>query len=305
MATTTVEMRCPACGGALRVVLAPAPPTQWFPCPHCRAPVPVVVPRDPPPLYSWEVLPGLYPVLAPPAPPRRRPYRAAAAALVVVAVVAAGFVGVLAFDAYVAAEPASFAVDGTVGQYVGNVFEPIAGATVALTNDANATSRVVTGLSGTFAFDAVPTGGVSLNVSAAGFAPTTVLTFVSAVYSGPATGLLVALAPGTEANGTTNALSPFPDLEQFEASIGSGAVLLAVIVLVAGVAAVATVRDGRPALGVVGGAAGAVAPLVMFYLALSVAFPVLTLLSAIAAGAGTFAAAVRVARIAQTGPAAD
>jgi hypothetical protein len=304
MAATTVEMRCPACGGAIRAVLAPGPPTQWFTCPHCRAPVPVVAPRDPPPLFAWEVLPGLYPALPPP-PPRRRTYRAAAAALVVVAVVVSGFVGVLAFDAWVAAEPASFAVDGSVGQYVGNAFEPIAGATVALTNDANATVRVVTGVDGTFAFASVPSGGVSLNVSAAGFSPATVLTFVSSIYSAPATGLEIALTPGSVANGSMTTLSPFPDLEQFEASLGSGAVLLTAVVLVAGVAAVATSRDGRPALGVVGGAAGLVSPLVMFYLALSTAFPLLTTVSAVAAGAGAFAVVIQAGRLVETGPAAD
>ncbi|MGC2360173.1 MAG: hypothetical protein WA691_07740, partial [Thermoplasmata archaeon] len=70
MATSTVYLRCPACGGDLRVVLASEPATQWFPCPHCRTPVPAVVPRDPPPLYSWEVLPGLYPALPRPRVPR-------------------------------------------------------------------------------------------------------------------------------------------------------------------------------------------------------------------------------------------
>ncbi|MGC2788982.1 MAG: hypothetical protein WA547_02845, partial [Thermoplasmata archaeon] len=86
MATSTVYLRCPACGGDLRVVLASEPATQWFPCPHCRTPVPAVVPRDPPPLYSWEVLPGLYPALPRPRVPRWRARRAAAAALLVVAV---------------------------------------------------------------------------------------------------------------------------------------------------------------------------------------------------------------------------
>ena len=289
----------------MRVVLAPAPPTQWFPCPHCRTPVPVVVPREPPPLYSWEVFPGLYPALPSPRRPRRRAYWAAGVALLVVALFAAGFAAVLVYDAWQAARPASFVVDGTVGRYVDAGFEPLAGATVTLTNEENRSTTLVTGFEGTFLFSSVPPGGVTLNVSAPGYAPLSVTTFVSSVYAAPSTDLDIALTPGSPENASTVALAPFPDLEQFEASIGSGAVLLGIVVVVAGAAALATMRDERPALGVVGGAAGLVSPLVMYFLSLSVAFPLLTGATAVLAAAGAFALVLRAVRLTQSGPAAD
>ncbi|HXW66286.1 MAG TPA: carboxypeptidase-like regulatory domain-containing protein [Thermoplasmata archaeon] len=305
MGATTVYVRCPNCGGEIRATLAPGPPTQWFPCPHCRAPVPVVAPRDPPPLYTWEVMPGLYPALPSPRLPRRRSGRPIAVTLIAIAVVAAALAGVLAYDGWLAVQPASFAVAGTVEHAENGLLVPIAGATVRLTNDANQSTSLTTGLNGGFAFAGVPPGGVSLNVSAVGFSPVTVTTFVSSVYAAPATGLMVELSPGGANNGTAVALAAFPDLEQFEAALGSGAVLLAIVTVVAGAAAVATDRDERPALSVVGGAAGILSPFVLFYLSLSNVFPLLTLATAALAGAGTVVVGVRAARLAETGPAAD
>ncbi|MCI4338754.1 MAG: carboxypeptidase-like regulatory domain-containing protein [Thermoplasmata archaeon] len=305
MAGTTVAVRCPVCGADLRVSLAAQPPTQWFPCPQCHSPVPVVVPRDPPPLYSWEVLQGLYPPLTRPRVPKWRARRAVAAALIVVTVLAAGLAAVLVYEGYDASRPSSFTVDGTVDHQVGGIPQPLDGAKVVLTNDGNHASEVFTVLDGTFAFSNVPPGGVTLNVTAAGFAPLTVTTFVSVVYLTQATGLQIVLSPGGPDNSSTVALAPFPDLEQFLASVGSGAVLLGIIALVAGFAAVATFRDDRPAIGVVGGAAGLVAPLVLFYLSLSAVFPLLEGLSAILAAAGSFTLALRAIQLAQTGPAPD
>ncbi len=305
MASPTVSVRCPVCGTNLTVVLAPEPPTQWFPCPNCHAPMPVVVPRDPPPLYSWEVLPGLYPPMLRPRVPRWRARRTVAAALFLVTVLAAALGAVLVWDGYAATTPAAFTVDGTVARDVGGVTEPLAGATVVLTDDAGAASTELTGASGSFSFSAIPPGGVTVNASAAGFAPVVVTTFVSVVYGAPSTGLEIVLSPGTASNASTVALAPFPDLEQFVASVGSGAALLGVIALVAGFAAVATVRSDRLPLGVVGGASGVVAPLVLYYLSLSSAFPLLVYLSGILAGAGAFALAVRAIQIGQTGSAPD
>lgn len=289
----------------MRVVLAPQPPTQWFPCPHCRAPMPVVVPRDPPPLYSWEVLPGLYPALPRPRVPRWKARRAAAVALLVVAVLTASFAAVLVYEGWEATRPASFTVDGTVGDAVAGFVRPLPGAEVKLTDDGNRTTSVVTGFDGSFSFRNVPSGGVTLNISAAGYSPTTVTTFVSAVYVTQATGLDVVLSPGGASNGSSVALAPFPSLEQFVASVGSGAVLLGIITMVAGFAAIATVREDRPAIGVVGGAAGLLSPLVFFYLTLSTAFPLVTAGTAIVAAAGAFTMTLRAVQIAQTGPAPD
>ncbi|MGI0131138.1 MAG: carboxypeptidase-like regulatory domain-containing protein, partial [Thermoplasmata archaeon] len=305
MGGSTMFVRCPACGGELRVALAAQPPTQWFPCPHCRSPVPVVVPRDPPPLYSWEVLPGLYPALPRPRVPRWRVRRAAAAALLVVAVVAAALAAVLVYDAWQASRPASFTISGSVDHPVGGSVQPIAGARVTLTNDANRTTSAVTGFDGSFLFNDVPSGGVTLNVTAAGYLPATVTTFVSPIYRATVSGIQVVLAPGSAGNGSTTALAPFPDLEQFLASLGSGAALLALIALVAGLAAIATVRDDRPAFGVVGGGAGVLAPLVLFYLTLSSVLPLVESVTAIVAGAGAFTLTLRALQLVQTGPAPD
>ena len=305
MAASTVFVRCPVCSGELRVVLAAQPPTQWFPCPHCHTPVAVVVPRDPPPLYTWEVLPGLYPPLPRPRVPRWRVRPAVAAALFVVAVVAAALGATLVYDAWEVTRPASFTVDGTVEHAVGGTLRPLAGAEVKLTNDANRTSEVVTGDDGSFSFASIPSGGVSLNVSAAGYAPATVTTFVSAIYGTQVTGLQVVLFPGAVGNGSTVALAPFFDLEQFVASLGSGAVLLGLITLVAGFAAVATIREDRPAVGVVGGAAGLLSPLILVYLTLSSALPIVEELTAVTAAAGAFTVVLRALQMAQTGPAPD
>ena len=55
----------------------------------------------------------------------------------------------------------------------------------------------------------------------------------------------------------------------------------------------------------VGGAAGLLAPFVLFYLSLSTVFPLLEVLSAVLPGVGSFALAVRTIQMAQTGPAPD
>jgi Carboxypeptidase regulatory-like domain len=305
MAAAIVFVRCPACQGELRVTLAPQPPTQWFPCPHCRTPVPVVVPRDPPPLYSWEVLPGLYPALPRPRAPRWRPRRAVAAALLVTAVLAASLAAALVYDAWAGTRPGSFNVDGSINHEVNGVVAPLAGAVVVLTNEQNQSTRVLSGSDGSFSFTGVPSGGVTLNVTAGGYAPLTVTTFVSTVYAAPATDLEIVLTPGTAGNGSAVALAPFPDLEQFVASVGSGAVLLGIIALVAGVAAVATVREDRPALGVVGGAAGMLAPLALVYLSLPAVVPYVLDGTGILVAAGAFTITIRAVQMAQTGPAPD
>jgi hypothetical protein len=256
-------------------------------------------------LYSWEVLQGLYPPLNRPRVPRWRARRAVAAALLAVAVIAAGLAAVLVYEGYDASRPAAFTVDGTVDRDIGGVPRPLLGAKVVLTNDANHASQVFTAPDGTFAFSNVPPGGVTINVTSPGFSPVTVTTFVSVVYLTQATGLQIVLTPGGTGNASTISLAPFPDLEQFLASVGSGAVLLGIIALVAGFAAVATFREDRPAVGVVGGAAGLLAPLVLFYLSLSAVFPVLEVLTAILAAAGSFTLALRAIQMVQTGPAPD
>lgn len=306
MAGPTVSIRCPSCGQDIVVVLAPSPPTQWFPCPHCRTPVPVVVPRDPPPLYTWEVLPGLYPALPRPRRPRWRARRAAAGALLAVLVLALTFAGILAYYGVLAPTPGSYTVSGTVDREVGDGrASPAAGAEVLLTEEGGRQQIGYAGPDGQFVFSAVPTGGLTLNFSLAGYAPVEVASFVSPVYNAGTEGIVVTLAPGGLGNGTTVALSAFPDLESFLASIGSAVALLGIVAAVAGVAAVGTLRYDRPALGVVGGGAGLLAPLGLYLLALGPVFPIVAAATAALAAFGAFALALRAIEMAQSGPAPD
>jgi hypothetical protein len=305
MSGPTVDVRCPHCHGDLRVVLAPAPPTQWYPCPHCRTPVAVVVPRDPPPLYSWEVLPGLYPALPAPRIPRRRRLSAVTIALLVIAVASAAIAGALVFDAWQAVQPATFGVSGAVESTASGFPQPLVGATVVLTDDANHSTEVVTGPDGTFSFGSVPPGGVTLNVSAPGYESQSVSTFVSSVYAGPTSGIVIELTPGTSSNVTSVALADFPDLEQFVAALGTGAILLGIVTLTAGAAAVVTTRADRPAVAVIGGAAGVLSPFAVVFLSLASVNLAVSAGTAVVAAVGTFVVTWRAVQLVQTGPSAD
>jgi hypothetical protein len=304
MGATTLAIRCPACGQELRAVVTPSPPTQWFPCPHCRTPVPVVVPRDPPPLYSWEVLPNLYPPLPRPRIPSWQAKGVVAFALVGVVILAAVFGAALAYYGVAAAAPGNYPVNGDVDEAVpGGGVMPAAGATVTLTEDGGATMSVTTTPTGYFSFTGAPTGGIVVEVTLPGYAPVTVETFASSVYDAGTTNMYIVLEPASTSNATTVYLSPFSDLESLLASIGSGILLLGLIALVAGVAAMYTLRQNRPALGVIGGGAGLLAPFALYLLALSTPFPLLWAATAALAGLGGFALTVRAVELGQTGPA--
>jgi Carboxypeptidase regulatory-like domain len=290
MAVPPVSLKCANCGTALSAVVAPSPPTQWFPCPHCRAPVPVLVPRDPPVLYTWEVLPGLYPSLPRPRAPRWRVRSVAAAALIAVAIAAIGVGGALAYYGAEATHAAEYTVSGTV--VYGPTGAPVTGATVNLTEDNGSSLVQVTSFGGTFSFAHVPSGGISINVTHPGDAPVTVTTFASPAYDAGTTGLTIGLYPGGASNGTSVSLAPFPDLESFLASIGGAAILLALIATVAGAAAVVARRPSVRTATVIGGSAGVAAPAVLALLGLSTAFPYLLLVAALAGACGAFAAAM-------------
>ncbi len=286
------------------MVLALSPPTQWFPCTNCHVPVPVVVPRDPPPLFAWEVFPGLYPTLPRPRLPRWRARSVTAVALFAVVVLAVAFGGVFAFYGYVAASPASYEVSGTVYAIsAGGTVGPAAGAQVLLTENGGGRLGTTTGLGGVFGFSGVPAGGVVLNVTLSGYAPAEVDTFVSAVYDAGTQGISVTLAPGGPSNGSTLVLSAFPSLESFLASLGAAVALLGLVTVVALVAGWETRRHDRPALGVVGGGAGITAPVALYLLGLAPVFPYLFGATALLAAFGAFALSVRAVELAQTGPA--
>ena len=281
------------------MVLAPAPPTQWFPCPQCRNPVPVVVPRDLPPLYSWEVLPGLYPTLPSPRRPKVRIRRAAQAALVGLAVIAIVLAAVFAVFGAEALGSGHYVVSGTIV-----LTEPphdlIAPTTVVLTTDSGQqfVNRTV---DGSFAFSNVPAGGITVNVTKPGYAPVTVYTFASDIYNA-GTNLSITLTPGTVGNGTTVSLTPFPDLESFVASLGSGAVILGLVGVLGGAAAAVTRRSDRPAVGVVGGFAGVLSPVAVYFLALGGIFPFVTAGTALLAAFGAFTVVTRGLELFQSSP---
>jgi hypothetical protein len=303
MATTTVTVRCPSCGQGLRATVAPTPPTQWFPCPNCHVPVPVVAPRDLPPLYSWEVIPGLYPQLAPLRRPRWRMTSVAAIALAVAAALAAITAGLLGQDGVVAAEPGSYVVSGTVFEDLGGGFSrPAAGALVVLYADNNRSfGSELTGVNGTFRFAGVPAGGITVNATARNYAPTVVYTFASKDYSTQTLGLNLTLEPGGVNNTSSVALTPFPDLETFLAYVGGGAVLLALAAAVAATGALAVRRPEGAVAGVIGGGAAVSVPAVMLFLSLGGLFLPVTILAGAVGGAGAFALVLATVQVASHG----
>ncbi len=298
-------MRCPSCGQPIRAVVAPAPPTQWFPCPNCHVPVPVVAPRELPPLFSWEVLPGLYPLQPMVRQPRWRPATLVAVALAVAAVLAAATAGLLAVDGYTAAQPATYTVSGTVYEELGGRAVPADGARVVLFTDDNRTSQQqVTGPSGDFLFTGVPAGGIEVNATATGYAPTVVYTFASKAYSTQTRGLSVTLEPGGVNNTSAEALSPFGDLASLLATVGGAAALLGGAAVAAVIGAVVVRRPGGGAVAVIGASAALAAPVVLLLLALGSAFPAVTVLAGVVGGTGAFALVFATVQVATGRPAA-
>jgi len=301
MATPTVAVRCPSCGAELRAVVAPAPPTQWFPCPSCHAPVPVVVPRDLPPLYSWEVLPGLYPQLAPPRVPRWKSTHVASTALILAAALALLSAGYLGYQGALAAEPAHYVVTGVVYEQTPGGLMAAPGAVVKLfVNGQQFDPSNVTGANGSFRFIGVPSGGLELNVSASGYGSVDLYTFASRAYSTQTLGLSVTLQQG-RGNTSVNALTPFGDLETLLAYVGGGAVLFGAAGVTAGAAAVVTRRPRGGIPGVIGAGAAVSVPAVLVLLSLAGPFPMLTLLASGAGGVGAFALVLAAADVANRG----
>ncbi len=303
MGTPTVTMRCPRCGTPLRALLAPAPSTQWFPCPNCHVPVPFLVPRELPALYSWEVVPGLYPWVQIPRRPRWPWRRSAAVALAAAAVLAAVAVGLLANAGLEADRPATYAVSGIVYEQLANGhLRRAANAEVAVTTDDNGTTLApyVTGANGTFFFPRVPNGGIEVNVTATNFAPTVVYTFASRSYSTGLRGLNVTLY-AAPANATHDVLSPFPDLESFLAYVGGGAALVAVAAIAAGLAAVVVRRPGGAVAAVVGSGAAVSIPVVVLLFSLDQAFPLVAAVGSLAGAFGAFTIVLAAADLANGG----
>jgi hypothetical protein len=222
----------------------------------------------------------------------------ALAIVVALAVVLAVVLSVLGVEAL---SPATYDVSGTVMEQGFLREVPAVGATVVMTVNGGAPVRTVTAADGSFSFHNVAAGGISVNITQASYAPVTVDTFASPVYGTGTTGLSVVLVPGNESNATTQTLSPFPDLETFVASVGSAVALLGIVAILGGWAAVVTGRSDRPAVGVVGGAAGILAPAALYVLSLGGVFPYLIVGFGALAAVGTFAATTRCLEIYQVG----
>lgn len=267
MATGWVALRCPRCGAYLGAP-SPGAATSWVTCPHCYAPLPVVSVRDPPPLFSWEVYPNVYPTLPAPSAPGRHFPLVVRSTLIAAAVLLAVLAGVFGYTGASALAPGSFSLSGTVvGAGPNDTLLPVAGAVVALSGESAYRQTIVTGPDGTFDFTGVPAGGASLNVSAPGYAPVEVSVFFSHPYvaAGDAGGLVVALAPLPSA-GSSVSESPFPNLESLLTSLWSGSVLFVIAALLAIAGAWAATRPGRAPVAVAGGASALVAPVALFLL---------------------------------------
>ncbi len=299
MSSDVLPVRCPHCGTTFGVLPGSGPATQWIPCPQCRTPVPVVLPRDHPPLFSWEIYPGLYPRYIPPRPPRVRRRPATIYVLLASLVICAGLVGAFGYTAVLAQQPSTYTVSGTVIAPNGL---PLAGAQVELTTEADQSSSVTTGLAGTFSFANVPIGGILVNTTKAGYAYTAVYLFLSTVYvsGGSSTGISLTLNPAP-ANNTTIYVTPFPTLESFVADLGAAAGLLALVAIVDGFAILRTRRSSRPIFGVAAGLGSLLAPLPIALLSIEVAAPIPSLMTIPVAVLGGFAAGIGLVEMALAG----
>lgn len=265
-----VTLRCPNCGA---FVGAPAYPTlapTWATCPHCSTPLPVVSPRDPAPLFTWEAYPGLYPALPAPRAPNPRITPVTAVVLVALAVFLAILAGVLGGTGAAALGPGSYQVGGTVQGLPAST-----AATVQVTGEAGFNETVTTGFEGQFLVPGVPPGGVLLNITAPHFEGTLVELFLSSVYSSVAdpTGLTVVMVPGSPENATVQGSVVYGDMEGLLTGVWSSAGVAAIAATIAGIAGVAAWRRTGPTWVVAGGAAAAVVPFAFVELGVPDAFP--------------------------------
>ncbi|MCI4362626.1 MAG: carboxypeptidase-like regulatory domain-containing protein [Thermoplasmata archaeon] len=310
MSGPSVTIRCVRCG---RFLVAPAPPGRdpaWFSCPHCAQPVPVVAPRDPAPLFSWEVYPHLYPPANPPRVPGPGVARLLVALLLTATVVLGGLAGGLGWAGVASLRAGGFPVRGVVIDALGSSNAPAFGAIVNLTSETGMTATVVTGVDGTFLFPSVPAGGIALNITQAGYGPLQVQLFASSVYASPgiAGTLHVSLVPGFPDNTTYESLTPFGDLNGFLTSLWSSSVLLSFGAIVAAVGTLAAYRDRRFQYAVAGASAAVAGPLAPGLLGVTAVFPVVTWFAGlvVASGVAAFAiAAVRLATVGATPPAEE
>lgn len=306
MASVWATARCVHCGAPSAVLVPPTPGARWVTCPNCHGTMPVVPPTNPPPIFSWEVYPSVYPPPPPLRAPGRSGARLAAIALVGCTLLLVGVAGALVLSGAEALGPATFRLSGTVVLAANG--DPYTGALVTLGSETGWTQSVTTGSNGTFQFAGIPAGGATLNVSAVGMAPVAVGMFFSPTFrstgAGP-TGLTIDLTPGDQAEASTLYASPYPNLESFVSSVWSAGVLLLVGAIVAGIGAGLAYRRRRPTVGVAGGLSAAVAPFALAILGVTAAFPLTAYPAAATVGLGLVAAILELIPVILVGRAAD
>jgi hypothetical protein len=284
-----VTLRCPRCGAYVGAPAYPSLAPTWATCPHCSTSLPVVAPRDPPPLFTWEAFPHLYPPLPAPRAPSPRMTIVTALILAGLTVTLAVLAGLLGGTAVAALAPTSYEVGGSVDTVAGVPISTV--ATVHVLGEDGFNQTVTTGPGGEFEVPGVPAGGVLLNVSAPAYESTLVSLFLSPVYSSNdrPDDLAVTLLAGPSTNTTAEGGVVFGDMEGFLTDIGSGAVVVAIAAALAAIAAVSAWRRTGPIWVVAGGAGAAVVPFALVELGVATAFPLvaIALFALIAAGVTT------------------
>jgi hypothetical protein len=261
--------------------------------------VPVVPPRDPAPLFSWEVYPHLYPPARPPRVPGPGIARLLVALLLMGTVVLAGLAAGIGWAGAQSLHPGGFTVRGAVYDPGSAGPQPAIGAIVKLTSETGRLATASTGPNGTFSFAAVPPGGIALNISQLGYGSLVVELFASSVYSslGISGVLSVTLPTGNASVTTYESETPFGDLNSFLTDLWSSSVLLGMGAIVAGVGAYAAFRQRRFPYAVAGAGAAIAGPIAPELLGVTIVFPVVTWFAALAVAAGAAAFAIAVMEV--------
>lgn len=280
MVGPSVTLRCPQCGGLLAAPTPVGPLPGWFQCPHCGRPLPVVPPRDPAPLFSWEAFPQLYPAAHPPRPIGPLVQRVGGGLLIGITVVLLILAGGLFSQGAAALPGHSYVVAGhvTAAPGVGSPAGPVSGARVNLTGEDGFSAVTYTAPNGAFRVGGVPTGEITINVTAVGFSPLVMELFASRPYSAPASvsDLALQISAGNDSTSTIEVLTPFSSLENFLATLWSGTAVLGLAAVVSAAGAVRLLGRERLAYGVAGGMAGALAPIVLYTLGVAGMFSWMT-----------------------------
>jgi hypothetical protein len=253
---------------------------------------------NPPPLFTWEVYPHVYPPPPVVRVPSRPLGRLAAVALGAVVVILVGVSVALIAGGAEALGSSSYELSGSVVTQGASVALP--GATVEVVSENGWHVLQTTDSSGGFRFTGIPSGGATLNVTDPGYEPVSLVLFFSPAYratgAGPG-GLVVELANGSTTNLSTIYETAFPNLETFVSSLWSAGALLLIAASVAAAGAWMAFRERRPTVAVAGGLAGALAPTVLSLLGVFTAFPLALVPAAAAVGLGIVGATLELAPV--------